>query len=93
MSYKKRFSYQSDESFEVDPLISIDFLEEKIGEIINFDFDNIETLNGLIISIYNKVPETETEIFLNENFICKILQTDERGIKKVLIKRVSSVGK
>jgi magnesium and cobalt transporter len=84
------FFYQSDESFEVDPLISIDFLEKKIGEISFYDFNNIETLNGLIISIYNKIPEVNTEISLNQNFICKILQIDDRGIKKVLIKSTST---
>jgi CBS domain containing-hemolysin-like protein len=78
---------KDDNSFEINPLIPLDFLEEKIGPIDRLDFDNIETLNGFLISVENRIPEINFEINLNDDFFCKILEIDERLIKKVLIKK------
>jgi CBS domain containing-hemolysin-like protein len=80
-------NFSSYEEFEVNPLISIDILESKIGEIDLIEYNDVETLNGLLISIKNKIPKVNTEVKLNNNFSCKILDHDERMIKKILIKK------
>lgn len=82
--------HKSELDFEVDSMIPIDILEEKIGKI-DYDYDNIETLNGLIISFANQIPKINSEIKLNKNYICKILQIDDRKIKKVLIKKIIEI--
>lgn len=77
---------KSDDEFEIDPLIPINILENKIGEI-NINNDQYETLNGLLISINNEIPKKDNEIILNDQYKCNILDSNSRIIKRILIKR------
>lgn len=77
-------------SFEINPRISLDILKERkdidLSKISHCE--NVETLNGLIISISNSIPKIGDEIILSEQYICKILSVDERMINKVIITKI-----
>lgn len=79
------FKEISDNSFEVSGRLEIEFLEEKFGITLKND-DEYDTVGGLILSISGNVPEQGSEIIHNESGLTfKILESDPRRIKKVLV--------
>jgi magnesium and cobalt transporter len=80
----------TDEKFEISGRAELDDLKEEYGiDLIDEDFDEIETINGLILSINSSVPELGALIELPNDFECKIVDVSDRMVLKVLLNRKS----
>lgn len=74
--------------FEVSGRAEIDELKEKLNiDLFTEEYKDIETINGLILSICNYVPEINTTIDLPNNFICTIQEANDRMVIKALISK------
>ena len=79
------FKEVSNTSFEVSGRLEIEFLEEKF-DITLKNNDEYDTVGGLILSISGNIPEQGSLIKHKESGLTfKILESDPRRIKKVLI--------
>ena len=85
-SEELEFKKLDDNNFEASGRIEIEQLEEKLGLTLSEEGQQYDTLGGLILSIYGSVPEKSSEItHASTGLIFKILDSDPRRIKKVLI--------
>lgn len=77
------------DSFMLDGMTELDEVEEALG--IKVDIDDIETLNGLMIALIDKIPE-DNERFevLYKGYIFKALSVRNKTVKSVLAIRQNS---
>lgn len=70
--------------------VSLEELEDTTGIRLNDeDLEAFDTLNGLIISILDRIPEDgETAIVEYNGFSCEILETHHKMIKRVRLRRL-----
>lgn len=74
--------------FEVSGRAEIDELKEKFNiDLYSEEYSDIETINGLILSICNTIPEINAIIELPNNFICSIEEVNDRMVIKALIRK------
>jgi CBS domain containing-hemolysin-like protein len=88
---KERINKISDGIFEVSARISLQELDEKIGSSFkdqNED-DDFDTVGGLVFFMFGHVPEKTEQISHASGYIFKVIDADERSVKKVLISKVN----
>ena len=77
---------ENDNEFVVDGMIKLDEVEDMLG--ISFGEQEVETLNGFLISKLEHIPEEgedfETDV---EGYSFKILNVENKCIKNVLVRR------
>ena len=56
--------------------------------LYNDEYCEIETINGLILSINSSIPSVGEIIQLNDNFECKIREVSDRMVLKVSLKKI-----
>lgn len=56
-------------------------------DLYNDEYDEIETINGLILSTNSSIPEVNDVIQINDNFECLIKEVSDRMVLKVLLKK------
>lgn len=62
-------------------------VEETLG--ISFEEEEIETLNGLLISILDRIPEEDEHIVINhKGYRFEVLQIKNKVIQKVLVSKL-----
>lgn len=85
------FKVIDEETFEASGRIEIEDLEEKLGLKLGEEDEEYYTLGGLILSISGTVPNKGDNIaHPSAGLVFKILDSDPRRIKKVLIHKGSS---
>jgi len=77
---------QSDGSYLVDPRISIRELNAKLK--VSLPFDNVKTLNGLILEQLQSFPQHNVS-FKVDSLIIEIVQVNKQGVKLVKITKVN----
>ena len=64
---------------------------EEVGEALNLDFEDedYDTLNGLLISLIDKIP-SEHEVFevKYKGYIFEVLSVEDKMIKSVKVRRL-----
>jgi magnesium and cobalt transporter len=56
-------------------------------DLYSDEYDEIETINGLILSINSSIPEVNDVIQINDNFECLIKEVSDRMVLKVLLRK------
>lgn len=56
-------------------------------DLFSDEYDEIETINGLVLSISNSIPSVGDVIALNDNFECVIKEVTDRMVLKVLLRK------
>ncbi len=85
------FKVIDEENFEVSGRIEVEDLEEKLGLKLGEENEEYYTLGGLILSISGTIPNKGDSIaHPSAGVVFKILDSDPRRIKKVLIYKGSS---
>ena len=78
---------KGDDEYELDGLTPLDELGEKLG--INFDSEEFDTINGLMISKLERIPEeNETFDMDYDGYHFKVLHVENKMIKKVLVTKL-----
>ena len=73
--------------YEMDGLTPISKISEKTG--IHFEDEDFETLNGLIISRLEKIPEANEVFEMDyEGYTFKVLHVENKMVKKVLVSKI-----
>ena len=74
--------------FEVNGRAELDDLKESHGiDLYDKEYDEIETINGLILSLKHEVPEVESIIDLSKSYECVIKEVSDRMVLKVSLRR------
>lgn len=75
--------------FEVSARISLQELDETIGSKFKTDNedDDFDTVGGLAFFMFGHVPEKNEEVRHESGYIFKVIDADERSVKKVLVSR------
>ncbi len=80
----------SSNEYEVSGRATLDELNEDYGiDLYNEEYDEIETINGLIISINNEIPSIDDIIQLSNEFECVIKEVTDRMVLKVLLRKIA----
>ncbi len=75
-----------DDNFNIGGRVEIEKLEEVLGTKIRNDDEDFETVGGLVMSIFNKIPKIG-EIAKRNNLEFKILDADSRSVKLLEVKK------
>ena len=75
-----------DNNFNIGGRVEIEKLEEIFGVKIRNEDEDFETVGGLVISIFNKIPKIG-EITERNNLKFKILDADSRSVKLLEVKK------
>ena len=79
---------RSDHSFLMSGMADLEDVQEALG--ISIAFEDIDTLNGFLISLIDKIPEDNERFEITyENYLFKILAVSNKTIRTVLAVRVS----
>ena len=79
----------SSTEYELSGRAELDELKEACNiDLYNEEYDEIETINGLIISINNEIPAIDDVIKLNDEFECVIKEVTDRMVLKVLLRKI-----
>lgn len=76
----------NDDCYNIGGRVEIEKLEEVFGIKIRNEDEDIETVGGLVISIFNKIPEIG-ETTARNNLQFKILDADSRSVKLLEVTR------
>lgn len=82
-----RIKKLDDETFEVGGRVEIKKLEEVLKIKIRQEDDEFQTVSGLIMSLFNRVPEIGEE-FKKENLNFKVIDADTRVIRLIEVTRI-----
>lgn len=75
---------KGEDCYEIDGLTPLEELGEKLG--IDFSDEEFETLNGLMISCLEKIPEDDEEFDMDYGgYNFKVLSVENKMIKRVLV--------
>lgn len=78
---------QADESFLIRGVAPLSEVEETLG--ISFEEEDIETLNGLLISILDRIPSEDEHIVINhKGYRFEVLQIENKVIQKVRVSKL-----
>ena len=78
----------SNGELEVNGRAELDDLKENYGIDLYIDeFDDIETINGLILSLKNEVPEVGTVVDLLKGYKATVKEVSDRMVLKVIISK------
>ncbi len=78
---------QADESFLIRGVAPLSEVEETLG--ISFGEEDIETLNGLLISILDRIPSEDEHIVINhKGYRFEVLQIENKVIQKVRVSKL-----
>lgn len=78
---------QPDKSLMIRGVAPLEEVEETLG--ISFEEEEIETLNGLLISILDRIPEEDEHIVINhKGYRFEVLQIKNKVIQKVLVSKL-----
>lgn len=79
----------SDGVFEVSARISLQELDAKIGSEFKSENegDDFDTLGGLVFLMFGHVPEKNEQIDHASGYVFKVIDADERSVKKVLVSK------
>ncbi len=76
------------DSFIIDGMAELDDVEEALG--IEVDIDDIETLNGLMIALIDKIPDDNERFEITyKGYLFKTLSVKNKTVKSVLATRQS----
>lgn len=78
----------NDKIFQFGGRVDIHKAEEILQTTIKQDEDYFETVGGLIMSIFNRIPESGEEI-LKDNLKFKIITADKRSVKMIEIEKIA----
>ena len=77
---------KGEDCYEIDGLTPLDELGEELG--IDFSDEDYETLNGLMISYLERIPEENEEFDMNyDGYNFKVLAVENKTIKRVLVSK------
>jgi len=77
---------KGEDCYEIDGLTPLEELGEELG--IDFSEENYETLNGLMISYLERIPEDDEEFDMDyDGYNFKVLAVENKTIKRVLVSK------
>lgn len=77
---------KGEDCYEIDGLTPLDELGEELG--IDFSGEEYETLNGLMVSYLERIPEDNEEFDMNyDGYNFKVLAVENKTIKRVLVSK------
>ena len=75
-----------DNEYQIDGKMHLDELNDEYGiNLITEEFDDIETLNGLILYICNGIPNKEEIVKLPGGYAARILESNDRMVNLAII--------
>ena len=78
---------RSADVYEIEGLTPLEELEEELE--ITFDSEEMDTLNGFLISKMDRIPEEDEDFEMEyKGYYFKVLETENRTIKTVLVSKV-----
>ncbi len=77
--------------WEVDARVELGAFTEATGVVMNSEDDEVDTLGGLVFSLAGRVPQRGEVLSHPDGFDFEVTEADVRKVRKILIRRRSSI--